>query len=50
MHPEYLFQMYWSFIKTRKQEELLQLLDMIVRHLERKGYIVMGKIIVKEDE
>ena len=48
MRPEYMFQMYWNFIKTRKQDELLSLIDMIVRHLERKGYIVYGKIKVEE--
>lgn len=46
MFFKYIDEVYTDFIRTKSVDELLSLVDKIYEMIERKGYIIIGRIEV----
>ena len=45
MNISYIDAMYKDYIKSRTDEELMSLIDYIIKILERRGKVIVGKIV-----
>lgn len=50
MRLEYLNALYQDWLKVKSDQELLDVIDYIIKILERRKTIVFAKLIVKEEK